>query len=44
MGQRLIALGSADDELQIVAALDSPKHPKLGEDAGLAIDRARIGR
>ncbi|HTQ38730.1 MAG TPA: 4-hydroxy-tetrahydrodipicolinate reductase [Pirellulales bacterium] len=35
MGQRLIALGSVDDELQIAAALDSPKHSKLGEDAGL---------
>ncbi len=34
MGQRLVALGSTDDEMQIVAALDSPKHPKLGEDAG----------
>jgi len=35
MGQRLVALGSADDDLQIVAALESPKHPKFGEDAGL---------
>jgi 4-hydroxy-tetrahydrodipicolinate reductase len=35
MGQRLVALGSADDELQIVAALESPKHPKIGEDAGV---------
>ncbi|HZZ27095.1 MAG TPA: 4-hydroxy-tetrahydrodipicolinate reductase [Pirellulales bacterium] len=34
MGQRLVVLGSADDELQIAAALDSPKHPKLGEDIG----------
>jgi 4-hydroxy-tetrahydrodipicolinate reductase len=35
MGQRLVALGSADDELKIVAALESPNHPKLGEDAGV---------
>jgi 4-hydroxy-tetrahydrodipicolinate reductase len=35
MGQRLVALGSADDELKIVAALESPSHPKLGEDAGV---------
>jgi len=35
MGQRLIALGSADDELKIAAALESPGHPKLGEDAGV---------
>src|SRR5215831_10978814 len=35
MGQRLIALGSVDDELKIAAALESPGHPKLGEDAGI---------
>src|SRR5438477_6658436 len=35
MGQRLIALASADDDLHLVAALESPNHPKLGEDAGL---------
>ena len=35
MGQRLIALASADPELSIVAAVDSPQHPRLGEDAGL---------
>ena len=36
MGQRLVALASADPELQLVAALESPGHPRLGEDAGLA--------
>ena len=35
MGQRLIALASADPELSVVAAVDSPQHPRLGEDAGL---------
>ena len=35
MGQRLIALASADPELFVVAAIDSPQHPRLGEDAGL---------
>jgi 4-hydroxy-tetrahydrodipicolinate reductase len=40
MGQRLVALGSVDDELKIVAALESPQHPKLGEDAG-AVARLR---
>lgn len=35
MGQRLIALGSADPELSVVAAVDSPQHPRLGEDAGV---------
>lgn len=34
MGQRLIALGSADPELKLVAALEAPGHPRLGEDAG----------
>jgi 4-hydroxy-tetrahydrodipicolinate reductase len=35
MGQRLIAIGSADQELQLVGAWDSPKHPRLGQDAGV---------
>ena len=35
MGQRLVALGAADDQLEIAAALESPEHPRLGEDAGL---------
>ena len=34
MGQRLIALGHADPELTIAAALEAPAHPRLGEDAG----------
>lgn len=34
MGQRLIALSAADKELSLVAALDAPGHPRLGEDAG----------
>jgi 4-hydroxy-tetrahydrodipicolinate reductase len=35
MGQRLIALTAADPDLALTAALDSPTHPRLGEDAGL---------
>ncbi len=35
MGQRLIALAAADPQLEIVAALESRKHPRLGEDAGV---------
>jgi 4-hydroxy-tetrahydrodipicolinate reductase len=35
MGQRLIALTAADAELSLAAAIDSPQHPRLGEDAGL---------
>ncbi len=34
MGRRLVALGSADPELQIVAALERGDHPELGQDAG----------
>ncbi|HEY5316203.1 MAG TPA: 4-hydroxy-tetrahydrodipicolinate reductase [Pirellulales bacterium] len=34
MGQRLVALASADPELKIVAALEAAGHPRLGEDAG----------
>jgi len=34
MGRRLIALGSADPELQMVAALERAGHPELGQDAG----------
>jgi len=35
MGQRLVALGSADPELAVVAALEVAGHPRLGEDAGV---------
>lgn len=34
MGRLLIALGSADPELHIVAALERAGHPELGHDAG----------
>jgi 4-hydroxy-tetrahydrodipicolinate reductase len=34
MGQRLVALGSTDLALKIVAALEYATHPKLGADAG----------
>ncbi|MDH3718050.1 MAG: 4-hydroxy-tetrahydrodipicolinate reductase [Planctomycetota bacterium] len=34
MGQRLVALAAQDPDLEIVAALESSKHPRLGEDAG----------
>ncbi len=34
MGQRVIACALADPALQVVAALEYAKHPRLGEDAG----------
>ncbi len=43
MGQRLIALGWQDDQIELVAALESPEHPKLGEDVGLIAGIGSIG-
>lgn len=34
MGQKLLALAKRDEELEIVAAIDAPDHPKLGCDVG----------
>ena len=34
MGARLIDLGNQSDHFQIVDAIDSANHPKLGEDIG----------
>lgn len=34
MGQRLVALASADPQFELVAALEHAKHAKLGTDAG----------
>jgi len=43
MGRRLVALGVADPELSVVAALESPEHPRLGEDAGAVAGVGPIG-
>jgi 4-hydroxy-tetrahydrodipicolinate reductase len=43
MGQRLIALAHEDHSLAVVAALDSPTHPKCGQDAGELAGVGRIG-
>lgn len=43
MGRRLVALGSADKELHLVAAVDSPNHPALGSDAGLLAGVGDLG-
>lgn len=43
MGQRLVALGAADEELALVAAIESPGHPRLGEDAGALAGIGNLG-
>ena len=43
MGQRLIALASADPQLALAAALESSSHPKLGTDAGLIAGVGNLG-
>jgi 4-hydroxy-tetrahydrodipicolinate reductase len=43
MGQRLLALGSAQSDLAIAAAVDSPRHPKLGADAGVLAGVGELG-
>jgi 4-hydroxy-tetrahydrodipicolinate reductase len=35
MGQRVVGLASQDQRFEVVAALESANHPKLGQDAGL---------
>jgi 4-hydroxy-tetrahydrodipicolinate reductase len=43
MGQRLVALGSADSRLKVVAGLEHAKHPKLGQDIGLIAGVGELG-
>ena len=43
MGQRLIALAAIDRELSLVAALESPQHPRLGEDVGTLAGSGNLG-
>jgi len=43
MGQRLVALGAADDDLAVVAAIESADHPRLGEDAGVVAAASELG-
>jgi 4-hydroxy-tetrahydrodipicolinate reductase len=43
MGQRLVALASADKELKLVAAIDAPNNPRLGNDAGLIAGIGELG-
>ncbi|MBL9092237.1 MAG: 4-hydroxy-tetrahydrodipicolinate reductase [Planctomycetaceae bacterium] len=43
MGQRLVALASADKSFQVVGALESSQHPKQGQDAGALAGVGAIG-
>ena len=43
MGQRIVALASADVQLQVVAALEFDQHPQLGEDAGCIAGCGTLG-
>jgi 4-hydroxy-tetrahydrodipicolinate reductase len=43
MGQRVVALASADPQVNVVAALESASHPKLGQDAGQIAGVGDIG-
>jgi 4-hydroxy-tetrahydrodipicolinate reductase len=43
MGQRLVALGSADAGLKVVAGLEHAKHPRLGQDIGLLAGVGELG-
>ena len=43
MGHRLIAFSGADPDLEVVAAVDSPTYPHIGEDAGTLAGVRPIG-
>ena len=43
MGKRLIALAAADAEFSLVAAVESPGHAQLGEDAGTIAGVGSLG-
>jgi 4-hydroxy-tetrahydrodipicolinate reductase len=43
MGRRLVALGSVDPQLKIVAAIEAANHPCLGQDAGTLAGTGPLG-
>lgn len=43
MGRRVVALGAADLELAIAAAIEYPEHPDLGKDAGTLAGVGHLG-
>jgi 4-hydroxy-tetrahydrodipicolinate reductase len=42
MGQRLVALATADADLEVAAAIECPGHPQLGQDAGVLASTGAI--
>lgn len=43
MGRRVVALAETDADFDVVAALESPQHPALGQDAGMLAGISPIG-
>src|SRR4029079_10588159 len=43
MGRRLVALAASDPDLRVVAAVDSPTHPAIGQDAGILAGGPALG-
>jgi 4-hydroxy-tetrahydrodipicolinate reductase len=43
MGQRIVALATAAEDIEVVAALESPSHPQLGQDAGELAGVGKLG-
>ena len=43
MGRRLVALGAADPQLTVAAALESPDNALLGDDAGIVAGAGALG-
>ena len=43
MGKRLVALGSQDSGLQVMAAIEYAAHPALGQDAGISAGVPALG-
>lgn len=43
MGRRLVALGLADRQIEVVAALEADHHPRLGDDAGVVAGAGPLG-
>lgn len=43
MGQRVIALAANEPDIEVVAAIEAPNHPRLGQDAGAIAGVSPLG-